>query len=84
MYVLYQRMPGVWLPEEYRLFVFVFTAFAALRLAKFNIDDTQRASSAGFAGYAASALRLARPAGRGQRTDAPPRWCWPWQWSWGC
>ena len=43
MYVLYQRMEGIWLPEgAVGLVVFVFTAFAALRLAKFNIDDTQR------------------------------------------
>ena len=46
MYSLYQWMPGIWLPEGYPgLAVFVFTACAALRLAKFNIDDTQRAAA---------------------------------------
>ncbi|HBB11437.1 MAG TPA: phosphatidylserine synthase, partial [Alistipes sp.] len=36
MYSLYQWMPGIWLPEGYPgLVVFVFTACAALRLAKF-------------------------------------------------
>ena len=53
-YVLYQRMPGVWLPEgNIGLFVFVFTAFAALRLAKFNIDDTQRTEFCGLPSPAA-------------------------------
>ena len=57
MYVLYQRMPGVWLPEgNIGLFVFVFTAFAALRLAKFNIDDTQRTEFCGLPSPAAAML----------------------------
>lgn len=57
MYVLYQRMPGVWLPEgNIGLFVFVFTAFAALRLAKFNIDDTQRSEFCGLPSPAAAML----------------------------
>ena len=48
MYSLYQWMPGIWLPEGYPgLVVFVFTACAALRLAKFNIDDTQRTEFCG-------------------------------------
>lgn len=54
MYVLYQRMPGVWLPEgALGLIVFAFTAFAALRLAKFNIDDTQRTEFCGLPSPAA-------------------------------
>lgn len=54
MYVLYQRMPGVWLPEgALGLVVFAFTAFAALRLAKFNIDDTQRTEFCGLPSPAA-------------------------------
>lgn len=57
MYVLYQRMPGVWLPEgNLGLFVFAFTAFAALRLAKFNIDDTQRSEFCGLPSPAAAML----------------------------
>ena len=57
MYVLYQRLPGVWLPEGYPgLIVFVFTACAALRLAKFNIDDTQRAEFCGLPSPAAAML----------------------------
>ena len=67
MYVLYQRMPGVWLPEGAlgAASSFAFTAFAALRLAKFNIDDTQRTEFCGLpiAGRR-DALRLARAAGR--------------------
>jgi len=57
MYVLYQRMPGVWLPEgALGLIVFAFTAFAALRLAKFNIDDTQRTEFCGLPSPAAAML----------------------------
>ena len=48
MYSLYQWMPGIWLPEGYPgLAVFVFTACAALRLAKFNIDETQHTEFCG-------------------------------------
>lgn len=49
LYCLYGRMPGLWLPDtEYAaLAVFVFAAFAALRLAKFNIDQTQHAEFCG-------------------------------------
>ena len=48
MYSLYQWMPGIWLPEGYPgLVVFVFTACAALRLAKFNIDETQHTEFCG-------------------------------------
>ena len=48
MYSLYQWMPGIWLPEGYPgLVVFVFTAFSALRLAKFNIDETQHTEFCG-------------------------------------
>ena len=54
MYSLYQWMPGIWLPEGYPgLAVFVFTACAALRLAKFNIDDTQRTEFCGLPSPAA-------------------------------
>ena len=57
MYVLYQRMPGVWMPEgALGLVVFAFTAFAALRLAKFNIDDTQRSEFCGLPSPAAALL----------------------------
>lgn len=57
MYVLYQRMPGIWLPEgNLGLVVFVFAAFAALRLAKFNIDDTQRTEFCGLPSPAAALL----------------------------
>lgn len=49
LYCLYGRMPGMWLPDtEYAaLAVFVFAAFAALRLAKFNIDQTQHTEFCG-------------------------------------
>ena len=54
MYSLYQWFPGVWLPAGYPgLIVFVFTACAALRLAKFNIDDTQRTEFCGLPSPAA-------------------------------
>lgn len=57
MYSLYQWMPGIWLPEGYPgLVVFVFTACAALRLAKFNIDDTQRTEFCGLPSPAAALL----------------------------
>ena len=57
MYSLYQWMPGIWLPEGYPgLAVFVFTACAALRLAKFNIDDTQRTEFCGLPSPAAALL----------------------------
>ena len=50
-------MPGIWLPEGYPgLAVFVFTACAALRLAKFNIDDTQRTEFCGLPSPAAAML----------------------------
>ena len=57
MYSLYQWFPGVWLPAGYPgLIVFVFTACAALRLAKFNIDDTQRTEFCGLPSPAAAML----------------------------
>ena len=57
MYSLYRWMPGIWLPEGYPgLVVFVFTACAALRLAKFNIDDTQRTEFCGLPSPAAAML----------------------------
>ena len=44
LYTLYGRMEAHILPDAWwiALFVFLFAAFAALRLARFNIDDTQR------------------------------------------
>lgn len=55
LYALYQRMPGIWLPDgEWGLVVFLFSACAALRLAKFNIDDTQRAEFCGLPSPAAA------------------------------
>lgn len=48
LYVLFGRMTGLWLTSDYAgLVVFVFAAFAALRLAKFNIDETQHAEFCG-------------------------------------
>lgn len=43
LYCLYERSAGIWLPDTGHagLAVFIFSAFAALRLARFNIDDTQ-------------------------------------------
>lgn len=48
LYVLFGRMTGLWITSDYAgLAVFVFAAFAALRLAKFNIDDTQHTEFCG-------------------------------------
>lgn len=48
LYVLYGRMTGLWLTWDLAgLTVFVFAAFAALRLAKFNIDQTQHTEFCG-------------------------------------
>lgn len=48
LYVLFGRMTGLWITTDYAgLAVFVFSAFAALRLAKFNIDDTQHTEFCG-------------------------------------
>ena len=52
LYVLYGRMPSLWLGDV----VFVVAAFAALRLAKFNIDDTQRTEFCGLPSPAAALL----------------------------
>lgn len=56
LYALYLRMPGLWLgPAEWpALFVFVYAACAALRLAKFNIDDSQRTEFCGLPSPAAA------------------------------
>ena len=57
MYSLYQWMPGIWLPEGYPgLVVFVFTACAALRLAKFNIDENQTTQFIGLPSPASALL----------------------------
>lgn len=57
LYCLYERSGGIWLPDTgyAGLAVFVFAAFAALRLARFNIDDTQRT---GFRGMPTPAATL--------------------------
>ena len=59
LYVLYGRMPSLWLGEgpaaaAAAYAVFVVAAFAALRLAKFNIDDTQRTEFCGLPSPAAA------------------------------
>ena len=61
LYVLYGRMPSLWLgegpaAEAAAYVVFVVAAFAALRLAKFNIDDTQRTEFCGLPSPAAAML----------------------------
>lgn len=48
LFVLFGRMPGsAWLPGWTGLLLFVYAACAALRLAKFNIDDTQHSEFCG-------------------------------------
>lgn len=55
LFVLFGRMPGVWVTHEaVGLGVFFFTACAALRLAKFNIDDTQHTEFCGLPSPAAA------------------------------
>lgn len=56
LFSLYGRSQSLWLPDEtcYGLIVFFFAACAALRLAKFNIDDTQRAEFCGLPSPAAA------------------------------
>lgn len=56
LFSLYGRSQSLWLPEEacYGLIVFFFAACAALRLAKFNIDDTQRTEFCGLPSPAAA------------------------------
>ena len=56
LYALYLRMPGMWLGDNAGAIVFVFSAFAALRLAKFNVDDTQHAEFCGLPTPAATLL----------------------------
>lgn len=56
LYALYMQMPGMWLGDEAGFIVFVFSAFAALRLAKFNIDDTQHTEFCGLPTPAATLL----------------------------
>ncbi len=61
LYVLYGRMAALWLPagtvSEVAAFgVFVVAVFAALRLAKFNIDDTQHTEFCGLPSPAAALL----------------------------
>lgn len=54
LFVLYERAAGGWLPEWAGVFVFVLAACAALRLAKFNIDDSQHAEFCGLPSPAAA------------------------------
>lgn len=56
LFSLYGCSQSLWLPEEtgYGLIVFFFVACAALRLAKFNIDDTQRTEFCGLPSPAAA------------------------------
>ena len=59
--MLFGRMPSLWLgegpaAEAVAYAVFVVAAFAALRLAKFNIDDTQRTEFCGLPSPAAALL----------------------------
>ncbi len=56
LYVLYERMPGLWLPDWAGAAVLVVAACAALRLAKFNIDSTQRTEFCGLPSPAAALL----------------------------
>lgn len=54
LFVLFGRMPGFWLPESAGVAVLLFAAFAALRLAKFNVDDSQHAEFCGLPSPAAA------------------------------
>lgn len=56
LYALYMRVSGAWLGDNAGLIVFVVSAFAALRLAKFNIDDTQHTEFCGLPTPAATLL----------------------------
>lgn len=54
LFTLYGRLPGWFLPDEARFLLLLFAAFAALRLAKFNIDDSQHAEFCGLPSPAAA------------------------------
>ena len=54
LYVLYGRSAGGLLPDWAGFLVFVFAACAALRLAKFNIDDSQHTEFCGLPSPAAA------------------------------
>lgn len=57
LFVLFGRMPGAaWLPEWAGLALFVYAGFTALRLAKFNIDDTQHEEFCGLPSPGAALL----------------------------
>lgn len=57
MYALYAAMPGHWLPDgATALVVFLYAACGALRLARFNVDDTQRGEFLGLPIPAAAML----------------------------
>lgn len=47
LFVLFNRVNGGMLPDWVGLTVFLFAAFAALRLAKFNIDEEQKSEFRG-------------------------------------
>lgn len=47
LFALYRQMPGLWLGDHSGWFVFIFSMFAALRLAKFNVDGSQHVEFAG-------------------------------------
>lgn len=56
LFVLYGRMPGCWVGEAGwpAFLLFFYTACAALRLAKFNIDDSQHTEFCGLPSPAAA------------------------------
>lgn len=56
LYTLCLRMPGLWLGEWAAWGAFLFSACAALRLAKFNVDDTQHTEFCGLPTPAATLL----------------------------
>lgn len=54
LFALYGRSTRCWLPEEAGFALFVLPAFAALRLAKFNIDESQHTEFCGLPSPAAA------------------------------
>ncbi|MDE5623174.1 MAG: CDP-diacylglycerol--serine O-phosphatidyltransferase [Alistipes sp.] len=54
LYVMYGRTAGGWLPDWAAAIVFVLAACAALRLAKFNIDESQHTEFCGLPSPAAA------------------------------
>lgn len=73
LYVWYGQVPAAWLSEASDALaygVFVFAACAALRLAKFNVDDTQHTEFCGLPSPAA-ALLCASAAAASRLLDLP-------------